>query len=85
MGADGRLPTAGPPARPRQNPPTPVRPIPPDPALADPALSKFFVPESLARFRRVGGVRLEDVVVVTSDIDNNPCFRVTVLDIAGFR
>ena len=37
-----------------------------DAALADPDQSKFIVPEALARFRGFGGVRLEDVVVVTA-------------------
>ncbi|KXS14599.1 hypothetical protein M427DRAFT_99526, partial [Gonapodya prolifera JEL478] len=37
-----------------------------DPALADPTLSKFFDRDVLARYRaRVGGVRIEDDVVVT--------------------
>lgn len=40
-------------------------------ALADPAKSKFIVVEVLDRFRRFGGVRLEDVVVVTeSGVEN---------------
>ena len=36
-----------------------------DGALADPAHRAFIVPEALERFRGFGGVRLEDVVVVT--------------------
>jgi hypothetical protein len=32
---------------------------------ADPVLSEFLMPEVLQRFRRTGGVRLEDDVVVT--------------------
>lgn len=35
------------------------------PALADPKLSRFLVPEVLARFEDFGGVRIEDDVVVT--------------------
>ncbi|KAL3928012.1 MAG: hypothetical protein SGPRY_002571 [Prymnesium sp.] len=37
-----------------------------EPALASSATSGFFNPHVLARFRRFGGVRLEDVVVVTA-------------------
>lgn len=36
-----------------------------DKALADPVLSKFFVPDVLARFRGTGGVRIEDDVIIT--------------------
>lgn len=37
-----------------------------DRALADPVQSKFIVPERLDQFRGSGGVRLEDVVVITA-------------------
>ncbi len=36
-----------------------------DPALADPKRSGFFNRDAVGRLRRFGGVRLEDVVVVT--------------------
>ena len=36
-----------------------------EPALADPVHARFLVPEAIARYRGFGGVRLEDVVVVT--------------------
>ena len=36
-----------------------------DPALADPRLAPFLVPETLARYRALGGVRIEDDVLVT--------------------
>lgn len=36
-------------------------------AMADPAKAKFIVPERLQEFRSVGGVRIEDDVVVTAD------------------
>lgn len=38
-----------------------------DPALADPVRGKYFDAEVLKRFRRTGGVRLEDVIVITQD------------------
>lgn len=37
-----------------------------DPALADPRYAPFLVPDVLARFRRLGGVRIEDDVLVTA-------------------
>jgi Xaa-Pro dipeptidase len=37
-----------------------------DAALADPAKAAFLVPGVLARFRRFGGVRIEDDVLVTA-------------------
>lgn len=36
-----------------------------EPALANPVHARFLVPEAIARYRGFGGVRLEDVVVVT--------------------
>ena len=42
-----------------------------DPALADPKLSKVLVPSVLARFRKLGGVRIEDDVVVTATGSEN--------------
>jgi Xaa-Pro dipeptidase len=36
-------------------------------ALQDPAKSEFLVKQVLEKFRRLGGVRLEDNVVVTAD------------------
>jgi len=61
-------------------------------ALLDPALEagspllKFLVPEVLARFRNFGGVRLEDVVLVTeSGVDNlTQCPR-TVAEVEAVR
>ena len=42
-----------------------------DPALADPRHQRFLVPSAIERFRGTGGVRLEDVVAVTSSgVDN---------------
>lgn len=38
-----------------------------DQALADPKLSKFLVPDVLNRFRKFGGVRIEDDVLITKD------------------
>ena len=38
-----------------------------DTALADPALSRFMVPEVIARYRGFGGVRIEDDIVITDD------------------
>jgi Xaa-Pro dipeptidase len=46
-------------------------------ALADPVQSTFINTEVLARFKGFGGVRLEDVVVVTTDgIENLGCSRI---------
>ncbi len=42
-----------------------------DPALADPALARFLSPRVLERFRRLGGVRIEDDVLVTADGADN--------------
>jgi Xaa-Pro dipeptidase len=36
-----------------------------DPALADPAISHLLVPQKLKHFRRFGGIRIEDDVLVT--------------------
>ena len=36
-----------------------------DPALADPAKARFLERDAIGRLRKFGGVRLEDVVVVT--------------------
>jgi Xaa-Pro dipeptidase len=41
------------------------------PALADPTLARFLVPSALERFRRFGGVRIEDDVLVTVDGSDN--------------
>ena len=38
-----------------------------DPALADPRTAAHLVPEVLARYRALGGVRIEDDVLVTAD------------------
>lgn len=38
-----------------------------EPALADPEVSRFLVPERLRHFRGLGGVRIEDDVIVTRD------------------
>uniref|UniRef100_A0A7S3ND60 Xaa-Pro dipeptidase n=1 Tax=Aureoumbra lagunensis TaxID=44058 RepID=A0A7S3ND60_9STRA len=37
-----------------------------DPALQNPETARFFVPHVLSRFRGFGGVRLEDVVLITN-------------------
>jgi Xaa-Pro dipeptidase len=42
-----------------------------DPALADPKMSRLLVPSALARFRKLGGVRIEDDVVVTATGSEN--------------
>jgi Xaa-Pro dipeptidase len=42
-----------------------------DPALADAKVSRLLVPEALARFRSLGGVRIEDNVVVTATGSEN--------------
>ena len=53
-----------------------------DPALADPAHREFLVPDVLQRFRGFGGVRLEDVVVVTqSGVDNLTTCPRTVVEV----
>lgn len=53
-----------------------------DEALADPARAKFLDADVLARFRWFGGVRLEDVVVVTADgVDNITTCPRTVAEI----
>lgn len=38
-----------------------------DPAMNDPVKFKFFVPEVMERFRKFGGVRIEDDVLITED------------------
>jgi Xaa-Pro dipeptidase len=42
-----------------------------DPALADPRYAPFLVPDTLARFRHLGGVRIEDDVLVTATGSEN--------------
>jgi len=55
-----------------------------DEAMADPAKSKFLVPEVLDRFRVFGGVRLEDVVAVTeTGIENYTICPRTVEEVEG--
>ena len=53
-------------------------------ALADPAKARFLVPDVLVRFRSFGGVRLEDVVAITTDgIHNYTLCPRTVDEVEG--
>lgn len=55
-----------------------------EPALADPATAKFFVPGGVDKYRGFGGVRLEDVVVVTeTGIDNLTLCPRTIPEVEG--
>ena len=42
-----------------------------DQALADPALSPFFVKEKLKEYRGIGGVRIEDDVIIWAKGNEN--------------